>query len=243
MVWNDETAYDYTKNHSPRDWGWEFIRRNEDYMKEWKKALLDFRKRIKSGEKAPYFNRMDFMPDDFLSDSPRLQFINPSEFETFVIPSKDAEKWGLRGWRDPRTKKLQKSNFLSVEIIHSLGRRDGDSISLKNKAMTIIARIDLQKNLPTQIKEIEHTAKSFQDHYKEMNKLIVKDSKLGTQKDKKLWKSYIRYFDAAAVIPRKEAANYFFGDCSSQYLPTDQWDERLAQAKRMIKEGFQRLIF
>lgn len=37
--WKNETDYDYTKDHTPELWAWEFLRRNPDYRNDWEIAL------------------------------------------------------------------------------------------------------------------------------------------------------------------------------------------------------------
>jgi hypothetical protein len=40
--WRDGSSYEYTEEHTRELWAWEFLRRNEDYVKDWNVTLEKF---------------------------------------------------------------------------------------------------------------------------------------------------------------------------------------------------------
>lgn len=44
--WRDPKEYAYMKKHTPELWAWEFLRRNPDYNRDWKRALSAYLKGV-----------------------------------------------------------------------------------------------------------------------------------------------------------------------------------------------------
>src|SRR4051812_27064164 len=100
MTWENADNYKYTKSHTLRDWGWEFVRRNHEYIAEWEKEFSAFSKKKRS-------------PDDikFLSAiMPLINGLDHDNSQTFEIPAHDAIKWELKSYQNPNARKLSPFN-------------------------------------------------------------------------------------------------------------------------------------
>src|ERR1700722_11024261 len=98
MNWQDESEYQYTDQHYFIDWGWEFLRRNPEYIKCWKE-------KVKEARKNPYVKDASYTP--FPSGT---QDVN--NLESFVIrcTPEEYKKWGIPFIQNPELKSLKHFN-------------------------------------------------------------------------------------------------------------------------------------
>lgn len=243
MPWQVVSNYDYTKSHTIKDWGWEFIRRNPTYIAEWKEALA------RIGNKP---NKLAlWLPH--LRASEVSQYKSPphctdaEDVDNFLIPSDKAMKWGLCSYQNPESHVLNKDALASVRMI-AIGKPslepEPDEISVNREQHTLITVIDLKIPLMPQIESIEAEAKKRQEELKndKFPDLILKSKSLSPD-SRAIWTTYIRCLDAKkSGMKRKIAASRLFpeyaGDNYFGQSPEDKWDETLKQAQSIVKEGY-----
>ena len=227
MSWNNLQDYDYTTDHSIRDWGWEFIRRNPAYMAEWKNELKVFHAKNKPRIKGVSYNG---------------NFLDPEKYETFEIFEdwSNPSKWGLRSYQDPRAKKLVARNANSLVRKIDMSFSEKTELCVGIKPNTYLAIIDLEKPLEPQLCDIKSNAIEAQ-------KKAMLDRPKSKEKDKKeLWLNYIRCLDAqGAKVKRTGAAKVLFNEIKTKnnnQTPEQKWDETVKQANKMISAGYKKLM-
>lgn len=250
MAWDDDNSYTYTINHSIKDWGWEFIRRNPIYQREWRKEFKKFNHTPKNQVLMPFLLAPDVsqyskMDQYHLSYEP-LNLIDPAEVDTFVIPGDGAIKWSLRYYQNPDANKLVSANYLPVKMLHigdTSGRETHDKISVVHEDHTLIAVIDLKRPIAPQMEELSRHAKEKQTLLKQEDSTpIIVKTKNVSPNDRELWTEYLRCLDARkAKVTRKDAAPIFLIPTNDQSYE-ERWDEVLKQAKRMLHKGFFQLM-
>lgn len=248
MAWDDDESYAYTTSHTIKDWGWEFIRRNPVYKREWKKALRKFNNTPINHVLMPFLLAPDvsqYSKTDHLSYEP-INLTDPTVIDTFVIPDDGAMKWGLRYYQNPDSKKLAQANFFPVKMLYigdTSGLETNDTVTVAHEDHTLIASIDLTRPVTPQIEEISKKAKEKQEIVKESESAtVIAKAKNLKREDVFLWLEYLRCLDARKVkMNREEIAKVFLIPSGEQEY-RDRWNEVLKQSKRMLREGFCRLM-
>lgn len=247
MDWRNEDDYNYTDTHSLRDWGWEFIRRNQEYLNVWQRESDVYLERMKSGDL--YRDLLSFAPHVH-NRSPeelralveknmrfRANYLNPEDFQTFELHLDDnfeAHIWGLKTLQDPRSTELQFENSRPfVSTLYSLYKDKPTEFGIILKPNEALVILDLNAPLADQLLRVE-------ENLRRDNKLVV-PSRTNTFLRQKNWKLYLRCLDARiAKVPRKIAAPIL---CKNRgAIPEQAWDEAIKQANKMVKTGFKPLM-
>ncbi len=244
MQWDNLKSYSYTNNHSVREWGWEFIRRNSRYKNEWNKAFEKFKKTPTNQVLMPYLLAPDVSQ---YSTSPPcgINLIDPSNIDTFIIPSNGAMKWGLRYYQSPETKKLNPENFYFIKS-HHVGEFDQkespDSLSVAADEHTVTFIIDLKKPITAQINKIYKEALDLQTQLRtDRPDLVTFRSEKVSLKDQKLWIIYLQCLDAkTAGIKRADAALKIFPAASQGSV--QKWDETMKQISKIAKNNYRQFM-
>lgn len=245
--WRDVKSYDYMKTFSLCDWGWEFIRRDSRYIKEWESEFEKFKNSKSKGKFTLddlLISEFDFLTEiqDFNSYTKLLEETdrtNSEDFFKFIIPSKKASKWGLRHYQNPKSMEFNKSNLLSDKIVF-IGTDPVDveneaEISLIKHLNSLIVQIDLERAVVPQIEKLKKIAQEQQNqiNQKRQRSLKVTDYNIN------LWIKYLRIIDAQNNnISRKESSSIIF----SNLLPKEEWSDpnvpvdTLDNAKTQIAE-------
>lgn len=240
MQWDDPSAYEYTKSLSLREWGWEFIRRDERYKAEWQEHYKKFEKA--GGQKNLMFLLMNgdelsqFSSQSILSLNDYMNLGNPKEIGTFIILSEDALKWGLRGYKNPEGKKLHNNQTLIIPAF----RADETTArtKLNAKSDTLIASLDLTKPLTKQLAIIKEQALQLQQSLRrEQQKTVSIRGERLTTLNKKLWQQYLRLLDSIqSGIKRGKAAKQLYA--GSAQAPEEKYSEHLKQIKALKKSYY-----
>ena len=211
--WEDVSSYDYTKNHSIRDWGWEFIRRNPKYLCEWKEELT----RFNAGEKSDFaktalneINTQGIKAMKLLRND-----IDPSSYADFLIQSDNAHKWGMECFQDPRAKNLVWHNRYPTRFDMAL---DGINVeALPREKDTLHVCIDLRCPLKPQIEKLQYEAYARQRDVKNKELQLTRNAQ-------RAWTRYLRILDVEFFgKTRKEAAPILFPN--EENVPSEeQWD-------------------
>jgi len=132
--WDHSDDYKYTDDHDVRDWGWEFIRRNPLYIKNWKRNLNVFQNYNDAREGLMDAFCSLLLPMLFLEqkgidecislmenvkalkkklaicEKLGINITNPQQYETFEIIGGHWTEWGLHTCQDPDAKTLTACN-------------------------------------------------------------------------------------------------------------------------------------
>lgn len=249
MNWEIPSDYEYTKTHTIKDWGWEFIRRNEKYIAEWNIRLETFNNMKISGElykcllgypdHNPFLE--NFHPDE-INESLYLKFgkwnynlIDPDKYDTFLMYASETCFWQIKYFQDPRSNKLLPCNQRSHSECTVADVFANQKIAIIPNNDSIMAIIDLKKPIEPQIKYIKSEAKKSQ--------IAITGTPLKTSDSQKnqLWVGYIRCLDAHNSKARKKIAISKI-DLNIGCTPEIAWDETLKQAKKMVNVGWKKLM-
>lgn len=240
MQWDDPSAYKYTKSLNLREWGWEFIRRDKRYKAEWEEHYKSFEKAggqknlmflLLNGDELSQFSRQNILsPNDYMNLG------NPEEIDTFIILSNDALKWGLRGYKNPKARKLHDNQTLIVPVFYV--DKDTPSTELNAISDKLITALDLTKPIARQIEVIKKLAIELQDSLrKEGQNTIPQRAKDITHQNQKLWTQYIRLLDSKNLgVKRKEAAGKLYGGAAQ--TPEAKYSQHLQQIKELEKSRY-----
>lgn len=251
MPWNDPSSYDYTSAHDNREWGWEFIRRDGGYREEWAREIAHFHEIAGNQDRqralfSQEWRRKLMEPDlsDFAGDDspPLYNFYDETEINTFVIMSENARKWGLRGYQNPTSRKLNKQLALGASTICILPSGfgdDADTVSVAAIPYSLVSIIELKKPLQPQIEHILSTAQKTQSWIKEnrpTEEVTLRPERVSHQ-DRARWLGYLRCLDAKeAGVKRQAAAPKIFG--SAAQGPEFKWDEALKQIREIAARNY-----
>lgn len=236
MAWDDVTSYSYTDNHTIKDWGWEFIRRDERYKKEWAQEFSNF------GKYSPLYPHLEAGDLSPFTNMGAVNLIDPNDVDTFSILSTNAWKWQLRFYQHPHAKKLVSENHYLVRTLYT-GDTDNeerdDTVTIDIEDHTLLVVVDLLKPITSQMDEITKIANDFQnrqDEWQEKNKSNNpklsqrKSTKISDQK-RELWKTYLRCLDAQeAKVQNDVAASEIFPGAAPE--PIRKFYDNVSQIKR-----------
>lgn len=240
MSENSGNSYDYMSEHTIREWGWEFIRRDERYIKEWDEAFAKYLK-------TPHQHRLwEVLMVPSLSQYSRgilsqtIQLGIPEKVDTFVLLGEGATKWGLNYYQNPSSKNLNKANY-AVKAYH-VGSFDEhaavDEISAPADEHTLLSVIDLKKPIKIQIDEITKYAQSLQDDLRKRDTSIVRlKAETVTDFNKSLWIRYLQLIDLEkSGKNRKDAALILFSAAAQG--ADSKWKETKKQIQAIAKENY-----
>jgi hypothetical protein len=228
--WEDAKNYDYTKSHTDEQWGWEFLRRNPKYKKDWEAALTRYLEEKK-------------MPLQARPVKSEYYYNWSKDYLNIPLRSGDNvfEKWGIPYYINPINESpaayvfdLLVPPYLLMGNKHPLYTQmevTPDS-NLKDTQLAIL--IDLSRPVIPQLDE----AKKCLLLLKKLP--LIKNTR--PKKNRELWVMYLRMLDATiAGATRKKALPIIFtkkADCTSESI----WNERLKQAKTMTVSGYRSLM-
>lgn len=243
MSWESDDAYDYMNARTIREWGWEFIRRDERYINEWEEAFATYLKT------PPQHRLWDILMVPNLSQYSRgilsqtIQLGAPEDVDTFVLLGDGAIKWGLNYYQNPVSKMLNKANF-SVKAYH-VGAFDEeapvDEISAPADEHTLISVIDLKKPIKSQIDEISKYAQILQDDLRKNSSIVRLKAEKVTDLNKSLWRRYLSLIDLEkSGLNKKEAAAILFS--GSAQGADSKWKETKKQIQAISKENYRQFM-
>lgn len=236
MAWDNDSDYKYTFDHDIVDWGWEFIRRNDAYIAEWKDALSEFKHKEASGELCKTI-RLNPKPHQIDSDRKFHQemyynFIDSRKNESYLIKAPKDNPWKLKYYQDPRSKNLIDLNRPS-RTPFCFPNQYQSSIKLEVKPDDLVMIVNLNAPLADQFNCLKEYACKLQKKHLNRN---LKQKRL----PRKVWLQYLRLLDACLEnVKKKNGIKKMFRD---SLYPEQEWDEKLKQAKRMVSEGFRDLM-
>lgn len=231
--WKNEKDYDYTKNHTPELWAWEFLRRNPDYIRDWELTLAAWQNNKPKGVKTTWGQL-------FGSGCP-TEIYQP---ETLSFNSA-RDKWGLY-FDEIINPDVEKP---SVEYPYSLFYTygyyyDADDLNFLPdlKSTEVLVAIDLAKPIQQQL---EHFKAVLEE---DKNDLVAHtDLNIPSVKNKPIyWKDYIRILDAVeANADIKEIASVIFPNKNNTY-PNYNGNKSItdshAAAKRIRDENYRKIL-
>lgn len=224
--WKDVGSYSFMRKHSLQEWGWEFIRRDENYIGEWKKVLSKF----KNAKKRGHFSldeltktEFDYLCEtgdyyyEYISSTSRIDFKDRFKF---IIPDQAANKWGMKNYQNPKCPQFNKFNLLDAKLVHfgqsPVFEEQLDTIELEKSTNCILAEINLEKAISPQLEKLEKKAREKQE---KLN-LPRKRALTVTDNNRDVWIKYLRCIDALlSGVRRKDAAEIIF----QEYLPKKEW--------------------
>lgn len=244
MSWESEDAYEYMNDHTVREWGWEFIRRDERYIKEWEYALEKYLKT------PPQHRLLEILIAPNLSQYSRgilsstIQLGYPDEIDSFVLLGNGAVKWGLNFYQSPVSKKLNSANY-AVKLFHN-GYFDEenplDEVSVAADEHILVPVIDFKKPIKPQIEEISKCALNLQDKLKKelLSKVHLK-AETATEYNKSVWRKYLRLIDAEkSCVDVNQAALILFSGAAQG--ADNKWRETKKQIQAIAAENYRLLM-
>lgn len=230
--WKDARSYGFMHKHSLQEWGWEFIRRDENYIAEWKKVLSKF----KNAKKRGHFSfdeltktEFDYLCEtsdydyyyEYISNTSRVDFKDRFKF---IIPDQAAHKWGMKNYQNPKCSQFNKFNLLDAKLVHFghslVNEEQLDTIDVEKSENCILAEIDLEKAITPQLERLEKKAREKQKKLKIPRKRAV----TVTNNSRDVWIKYLRCIDAQRLgVARIPAAEIIF----QELKPKHEWDEPL----------------
>lgn len=244
MKWDDVASYNYTNSHSVREWGWEFIRRDSRYKDEWQKELTRFQATPKNQVLMPYLLAPDISQYSS-STICGLNLTDTSNIDTFIIPSDEAMKWGLKYYQNPASNKLNPENFYFVRS-HHIGSADPeeftDTLSIGDNEHVLTCVIDLKKPITAQINKIHKEALDLQTQLRaDSPDLVTSRSEKVSLQDQKRWIVYLQCLDAKNDgTKRADAAVKIFPTASQGCV--QKWDETMKQINKIAKNNYKQFM-
>jgi hypothetical protein len=260
--WTKKKEYDFLeKLKQPREWAWEFLRRNAEYRKCW----AEFQAEIMPLKKdlGSYLQwrpkSLTKVPDAWGYFPPRLKGEGLKDWQARAVkgdvdpvrrllPEAYGLPWRLRCIRDPYSTPASRVRFLSAKSPPIWRRVEdvelGGTQIDENQGISIYAWIDLGLSLGPQIKYLADAAEHLQDELVKRHVIETPDFR---KRGIKWWRPYIRILDAdyAGAKPAQIASvlypyrdNSIKGGRQASKFVTEQ----LEAAKRMTTRGYRSLI-
>lgn len=253
MTWDDINSYAYTDNHDVKDWGWEFIRRDDRYKAEWEEKRSKFKAdsvlwdKMMQPDLSIYsdFNYADY--ENIMNSRPRtnLNLTNPDEVETFLILShEDAKKWGLVSYQNPQSKKLHSFNKNKVKKLYlteSYFENFSAEISVPKEPNNLLVLLDLTKPILPQLNEIKERAQYLQKELKLNSKKgsVREKAEKVSHLDKTRWVKYLQCVDAKnANIKNNFAAKKIFVEPKGNRSADERWQETMRQIEEIKEKNY-----
>jgi len=248
--WKNVSEYNYLDNHSDILWGWEFLRRNPDYQKDWeenlqlynqgKDAISAIRKSAQKSSKrlAKVTGRHFDMLEDMYKQT------DPNHAAFFLMGNGIKEKWGWPVLFNPQNPCPTFLQFFGLPKIYfgnqhffakKSGKYIGYPIPIESAIFTV--EVDLGSSIGPQMARIGEHLIGLQKNYKLLAKKRI-------TRRYSSWKIYLRVLDAiAAGAKRNNAAPIIFNyKASESDTPERQWSENLKQARRIMNAGYRELL-
>lgn len=222
--WENAKDYYYTKALTRELWAWEFLRRNETYVAEWKRTLQKnysdiqytsrkINKQISdlldhgkgSFNISPGYGK-DITADNLDDRTIRfLEWLRVNENKQFrkilpiTIPSKNARnKWGLM--IDLINPYIDEPHlFQDYPIFHLYGLlHDKDTIKILFDLpdSEVVANFDLLEPIPQQLEHFKPLLLKAQETYLKRKRLKIKQTRRNDELMHDLWTRYLRILDA-----------------------------------------------
>jgi len=240
--WKDIKSYDHMKSYSLCDWGWEFIRRDQRYIDEWESEFSEFENSENKGHfsfDSLLVNEFDYLIetqnfDEYTKLIKETSRVDSHDVYKFIIPSKNASEWGLRHYQNPASKKINQLNLIQSKIINfEQSCNNGEvfnAIEIKKEENNLLAVINLEKPIKSQMDKIEKQAKDLQ----------ARDEKV-SENNVRLWIEYLRCIDAKkSGVKRKEASKTLFpyAEPSSER----KWDNTMQQINGIMNSKYTKFM-
>lgn len=214
--WKNEAAYDYTNDHTPELWAWEFLRRNSEYRKDWKKMLAKFKC-------DPENHRLPF--DDARS---KWNLLGGEIIDPDLDLDKVAVQHPLNIFYEAGV--LYYENYFSILKVQDL--EDSQAVLL----------FDLSMPIKTQYERVEKELLELQEEFLKGKKIPVRRNK----NKQVLWKRYIRILDAyAANIKPKDIAAIIFPNIKNEYPEfsgTKNVHASFTEAQRLVNGKYLKIL-
>ena len=238
--WKNEADYEFTKDLDLNGWAWEFLRRNPEYRKDWKKELPIYLKSEQEYRSNPKFKESPVWGKPIISENDPHFRINPHKPDYLYI-------WGLYLLINPDQDKPFGPIFYptSGQVILGSGldwlsgKAQEQFISIPEGKIAVI--FDLTKSINQQIRKFEKDLAEWQRYFKEKRLKVS-----ATKTHKQNWTNYIRILDAEAEgISRREIAKIIFSKISDKY--PDYQGSRMVKdssvaAQKMMRRGYFAII-
>jgi hypothetical protein len=235
--WRDPGEYDFTKDLDFRGWGWEFLRRNPDYQR-------DYELQCGTEEDKEKFYEIN------------AEYADKAAFEICEI------KWGIQEFVNPENDTPDID--ISLEGIPSpekygLQHFMSETDEMRSRQNTVFYKFDLDYNISGQIekaKEYLEQIKNARDRHKNTkasNKQYF-DNKRFFKKKKSTWIIYLRVLDAETefrekvdgCLQKKDIAEAIFPHIKNTYdkgyPANDLYKKNLLAARSMVDEGFKHIF-
>lgn len=196
-VWDNKSSYEHMRKHTNLDWAWEFIKRDERYIKEWNEQLENIKTSISpllGMLTAPNMSSLSnnlalpkhaktilVAPDDSpLSANvvlPKHKTNNPKD-ENLVVLSHKASEWRMRYFQNPTSPKLFNGNHCLIQYFY---RGDTRGLNLEDfmhelnvplEDNSLVIKIDLTRAVKPQIEETSEIIKSLKVRSKRKAKTL-----------------------------------------------------------------------
>lgn len=239
--WKDPKDYEFANTLNGKKWAWEFLRRNPDYIQEWKKELPLELERIK-----------ELLSDPKTKDAPELEGYRKStpESRQFFIPGhsldKYFKKWGILNLVNPAQDNPFRNpfnQFLSFENKTVQGGSIGYSKYIDDNPYDPYVSVvfDMTHPLTPQIAYAQELLLIIQ-------KDLVKDGKTFINKPKKHKDNlieYLRILDAKAEnVSNEEIARVMFPNLKNEYpgyAGNEKVRKSLKRAEYLTKKGYREI--
>lgn len=238
--WRDQIQYQYTEDHTLRLWAWEFLRRNENYVKEWQEELPGGLMRIENilnNNGMPWDNKKHLK--DYTPDKP-----------DFHIPSMTPrERWGIMAYVNPDQDKpsFRALTFLS-DTFHTASltndTRNGMNRNDEKETHIFLNQYEIAYafNMELPLKPQMEKAKKFLSRIQKEFKLQIKKSK----RHKDNWLTYLRILDAYSEgVKPAIIAKILFPKIPNEhpdYNGTNRVKDSYNQAMELVNGGYLKIV-
>lgn len=213
--WRDPSDYPF-EGFTNKQWAWEFLRRNEQYKRDWQDTLPEHLEYIEDMKKQ-------HLPTEHLEGY-------CSEDPDFLIPSMEArEKWGLTGLVNPEQDhpSFQALTF-TTEFIRRRPLQDNE------------VNLTFDLNLPIK-PQLERAFKFLSKIQKEQDRNIIRP-----KRHKENWVELLRIFDAYKLGAKpKLIASTLYPDLPNPYPDypmSDLVKKKFRQARKIIDEDYIKIV-
>lgn len=247
LDWRDGKLYDYTIEHTPRMWAWEFIRRNPKYWQHWS-DLLD-KKKKSHAKMVQWHDNLDSKPfggsmRNVVSYAPAT---DPDSYGDFVTSFEDPrldirsesdhELWGFSSFYSPSSDTPH--FFFEAAVIRIYSPKlayDGKGYNeafLSGHDRRVFIGFSLLDKIAPQLKMAEAELNKRQGKKHKLEKVKLRAEAL---------KTYLRLIDANNLhVPRTQSASVLFPDVDLQ-LARDNYSNGLKRAKKIMNSEYRKWL-
>jgi hypothetical protein len=236
--WRDPGEYGFTENLNFLGWGWEFLRRNSEYQRDYE---------LQRGTEE---------------DKEKFYEIN-AEYDDKAIFEVCEEKWGIQEFVDPEDNNphidISLDGIPSPEK-YGLQYFISETGKTRSRQNIVFYKFNLDYNISGQIdkaKEYLEQIKNARDRHQKIkyqNKQHF-DNKRFFKKKKSTWTTYLRVLDAEneiqeeidGSIQKKDVAEAIFPHIKNTYdkgyPANDLFKKNLMAARSIVNQGFKNIFF